>query len=448
MYEIRDPVHRTIEFDEKEKTVIDHPCVQRLRFIRQLGMTFLVYPGAEHDRFSHAIGAMHVAGRVWKRIEETSGKLLREYFNREELAYFRRILRLAALLHDVGHPPFSHVSEKFMPSVGSLFLPWKWFKGINKNHQATHEDYSVLLISSLGLGKKAIFTNEEAQDIASLVHYEVLPSKKWDKLFGHGAGRKGIHALLRSLISGELDVDRMDYLLRDGHFTGVTYGFFDIDHIIQNLGITINPKKELVLTLDSTAVRAFEDFLLARYHMFLQVYLHKTTLSFDYFLGEALADNELALNFSGDPDEYLDLRDSTLIEKLFESSKKIKNSWSSRLLSRKPGKLILSASHVNGKKLIGKLEQKFKKEKIKFFTVEARQYLSKLRSRRSKNKSSFLVRRKMLGKVFYEPIDKYSSLLNRYNEIIDLKNLYVLSEQVSRAKKIIANIDIKRPSIF
>lgn len=448
MYEIRDPVHSTIEFDEKEKTVIDHPCVQRLRFIRQLGMTFLVYPGAEHDRFSHAVGAMHVAGRVWKRIEETSGDLLREYFKSKELAYFRRMLRMAALLHDVGHPPFSHVSERFMPRIGVLSLPWDWFIKINKNQQATHEDYSVLLISSLGLGSGSIFSKDEAQDIASLVHHGVKPSKKWDKLFGSGTGRKGIHNLLRSLISGELDVDRMDYLLRDGHFTGVTYGFFDIDHIIQNLGVTINSKKELVLTLDSTAVRAFEDFLLARYHMFLQVYLHKTTLSFDYFLEEALADRELTLDFPGDTDGYLNLRDSTLIERLFESSKRIKNGWASRLLFRRPGKLILSASHVNGKRLIDKLEQKFKKENVKFFIVEARQYLSRLNSQKSNNKSSFLVRRKMLGKIFYEPIDKYSSLLNRYNEIIDLRNLYVWPDQVSRVKKIMAGISIKRPSVF
>lgn len=448
MYEIRDPVHSTIEFNEKEKTVIDHPCVQRLRFIRQLGMTFLVYPGAEHDRFSHAVGAMHVAGRVWKRIEETSGDLLKEYFNGRELAYFREILRLAALLHDVGHPPFSHVSEKFMPRLSKLALPWTWFKDINKNRQATHEDYSVLLISKLCLGNGAIFSKEQAQDIASLVHHEVSPSKKWDKLFGNGVGRRGIHALLRSLISGELDVDRMDYLLRDGHYTGVTYGFFDIDHIIQNLGVTINSKKELVLTLDSTAVRAFEDFLLARYHMFLQVYLHKTTLSFDYFLEKALADGELTLEFSGHADGYLDLRDSTLIEKLFESSKAVQGGWSFKLLSRKPGKLILSASHANGKRLIRRLEKKFKKAGIKFFTVEAKQYLSKLRSEKRNNKSSFLVRRKMLGKVFYEPIAKYSSLLNRYNEIIDIKNLYVMPDQVSKVRKIMANIAIKRPSIF
>ncbi len=446
MYEIRDPIHRTIEFSDKEKMVIDSPYVQRLRFVRQLGMTFMVYPGAGHDRFSHAVGAMHVVGRVWKRITETSGAVLNCYFNKKELGYFYEILRFAALLHDVGHPAFSHVSEKFMPKIEDLNLPFSWFKKLDKKRRATHEDYSILLIAALSSGKDKIFASNEAQDIASLVHYEVLPSKLWNKKFGQGEGKHGVHSLLRSLISGELDVDRMDYLLRDAHHAGVTYGYYDIEHIIQNIGVTLNRDKNLVLTLDSTAVRSFEDFLLARYHMFLQVYLHKTTLCFDYFLEQAIANREFRIDLTGDAQNYLQFRDSSLIEAIFKAARDDKNKWSRMLIFRRPAKLVLSASHKKGKSLIKRLEADLKRNKIKYFVMAARQYLSKLNHAQGKNKANFLVRRKMFGKFFYEPIEFYSSLLQRYNEIIDLKNIYIFPDAWNKARKILKKIKVSRPS--
>lgn len=445
MYEIRDPVHKTIEFSEKEKKIIDHPYVQRLRFVRQLGMTFFVYPGAGGDRFSHAVGAMHVAGLVWDRIGETSGDLLDSYFSSKERHYLREILRFAALLHDVGHPPFSHVSEKFMPKLGQLDLPRKWFAEFTAERQATHEDFSVMLIAELGLGKKAVMSAEEAQDIASLVHHDVMASPSWSKKFGLGEGRRGIHSLLRSLISGELDVDRMDYLLRDAHHTGVAYGYYDVDHIIGNLGITFDAKKDLTLTIDSTAVRAFEDFLLARYHMFLQVYLHKTTLCFDYFLEQAITNREASLVIPGNAAGYLRLRDSTLIESLFTATESENNKWSKRLLGRKPAKLVLSASQKYGKTIMRRLKDRFDERSINYFVMTAKHYLSQTRQKKINAKANLLVRRKMFGKFFYEPIEKYSSLLKRYNEIIDLTNLYVLPEDWSKAKKIIERIKIKRP---
>lgn len=443
MFEIRDPIHGTIEFTEREKKVIDHPCVQRLRYIRQLGMTFLVYPGSGHDRFSHAVGAMHLAGGVWRRINETSGKLLREYLDQKELKYLHEILRFSALLHDVGHPPFSHVSEKFMPLFGQLKIPFSWFKGRDKKSQATHEDYSVMLIAFMASGSEPIFDLEEAQDIASLVHHNVAPSKRWLKKFGSSEGRAGIHALLRSLISGELDVDRMDYLLRDAHHTGVTYGYHDLEHLIGNLGVTLGDKKELALTIDATAVRAFEDFLLARYHMFLQVYLHKTTLSFDYFLEKAMNTGELGISIPKDSIGYLRLRDSTIIEKAFDAAEESSGgSWSKRLVMRRPAKLVLSAAQADGKKLIKKLTESFGKNKINYFIVTARQRLSKSWVKNKEHSSSLLVRRKLFGNFLFEPIEKYSSLLKHYNQTIDLTNLYVLPEDWSKAKKILSKVKL------
>lgn len=440
MFEIRDPIHRTIPFSEREKRVIDHPFIQRLRYVRQLGLSYLVYPGAIHDRFSHALGAMHVAGRIWTSIRETSSEVLAAHFNEDDIAYFHQILRFAGLMHDLGHPPFSHVSEKFMPDFPALVLPKGWFVDPDQKRKATHEDYSIVLVGAMAVEKDSPLTSEEAQDVASLIHHGVNPSPSWEKRFGSKEGGKGgIHRLLRSLISGELDCDRMDYLLRDAYYTGVAYGTHDIDHLVVNLGVMDMPEKGLTLTIDSTAVRAFEDFLLARYHMFLQVYLHKTTLAFDYFLEQALGAGEFPMVVPGDAYGYAQLRDSTMIERLFIAAQEQKNEWSRRLIDRRPPKMILAASNAkpDDRDLMRKLQVALKEEDVPYFEMTSRQYLSKGRTGEG---SAMLVRRKMFGKFVYETIEEYSALLNKYNEVIDMSNLYVLPDYYNRAKGVIAKM--------
>lgn len=445
MFDLRDPIHRTISFSDREKRVIDHPFVQRLRHVRQLGLAYLVYPGATHDRFSHALGAMHLAGRMWGRMIETSGALLRDNFSDDDLSYFRQVLRFAGLLHDLGHPPFSHISEPFMPHLSKLDIPAGWYAPEAQNdRQATHEDYSVLLIAALAADQSAPLSGDEAQDIASLVHHDVMPSESWRKRFGEAEGSRGIHRLLRSLISGELDCDRMDYLLRDAYHSGAAYGSHDTDHLIGNLGIAEIPERGLVRTIDSTAVRAFEDFLLSRYHMFLQVYLHKTNLAFDHFLAQALADKEFTLEVPGDAVGYSHLRDSTIIERLFTAAEDPKNAWSRRLARRLPPKMIFMSSNARpeDKELMSQLIAALSASGVPYFEVTSKQYLSKSLPtvEGAGGPSSMLVRRKMFGKFVYEPIEKYSALLTKYNEAINITNLYVLPEDFAAAKTAIAPI--------
>ena len=188
MYELRDPIHQTIEFDEREKAVIDHAIFQRMRYVRQLGLSYLVYPGATHDRFSHMLGAMHIAGRVWDNIVSVSADVLKPLYKKEDLAYFRRILRFAALLHDVGHAPFSHVSENLMPKFGALEVPRDWYRTYDDAHPAEHEDYSVMMIAALGRDPNIPIEPYEAQDIASLLHHQIKPSAHWKKTY---AGKRG-----------------------------------------------------------------------------------------------------------------------------------------------------------------------------------------------------------------------------------------------------------------
>ncbi len=438
-YELRDPIHQTIDFDEREKAVIGHPIFQRMRYVRQLGLSYLVYPGSTHDRFSHMLGAMHLAGRVWDNIARVSADVLLPMYAKSDLSYFRSILRFAALLHDVGHAPFSHVSEKLMPKFSELESPRSWYRSFDLDAPAEHEDYSVMLIAALGRDRSVPIEPHEAQDIASLLHHSVKPSAQWAKKYG---GKKGaIHGLLSSLISGELDVDRMDYLMRDAYYTGVAYGFYDKDHLIRNLGVTLLNGRP-ALTIDSTAMRAFEDFLLARYHMFLQVYHHKTTNGFDHFLKQAFARREVEIRVPGTVAGYLEMRDSTFLEALFDAAKDPKNAWSRRFAGREPAKRLFAASgdHPESRIVMRNLRKALAKAGVPFFTINSHQYLSKLDAFRTFKKTEgarMYVREKSLNRKIYTPVEHYSALLKKYNEVIDIVNLYVLSEHEAAALKAI-----------
>ncbi len=212
---IRDSLHGNLQVDEFEVKLIDTPQIQRLRRIKQLGFTYLVYPGANHTRFEHSIGTMYLASRLARGLKLTNEQ--------------REMLRVCAILHDSGHGPFSHVSEAVLDK--------------------SHEQLTSELI-----------TGSELSDILS----EKFDPKEIIKLI-NGEGRLG------QIISGDLDVDRMDYLLRDSYYTGVAYGVIDVDRLIHNM------KLEDHLILKSKGVQAAESMLLARYFMYPSVYQHHTT---------------------------------------------------------------------------------------------------------------------------------------------------------------------------
>lgn len=218
-YDFRDPIHGFIAVNELERRLIDTRPFQRLRHIRQLGTTFLVYPGANHTRFEHSLGTMFVADQMYQLLTERFGAKMREAFNwsDEDISYYRQILRLAALLHDLGHPPFSHASEEsLMPE--------------NRNH----EDYTRLIIEkteihdqlSQSLCEKSI---RAIQQIAT----------------GKGPSASKTLTFLGGLLTGELGADRIDYLIRDSHHTGVSYGRFDYHRLLHTLEFAMLPGEEL-----------------------------------------------------------------------------------------------------------------------------------------------------------------------------------------------------------
>ncbi|RJQ48738.1 MAG: HD domain-containing protein [Nitrospiraceae bacterium] len=268
MFEIRDPIHGFIQFDEWERDIINHPVFQRLRRIKQLAYTDLVYPGATHTRFEHSLGVMHLATRLYNRLVEKHEDLLKKdlAYNDEELNRDRIIVRLAALLHDVGHPPFSHAAEILMPKnkEGKIY---------------DHEQYGAELINHL---MKDVIDHHPV----NMRRFRITSQDISD--FYLGKSSMGKRSFWKDLVSGQLDADRMDYLLRDSYHIGVHYGKYDLDRIISTVSISKVPEDEIKFTIDYDGIHAAEALILARYFMFTQVYFHKTRRAYDYHVANAI----------------------------------------------------------------------------------------------------------------------------------------------------------------
>ena len=212
---IRDSVYGDISLNDFEVRVMDMPQFQRLRRIKQLGLISLIYPGATHTRFEHSIGTMNLGSKLAEELGLENDEI--------------ELIRASALVHDIGHGPFSHVSE------GVLSFP--------------HEELTKFVITETSMRDLL----EEKFDVNEIV----------DIINGRG--------YLGPVVSGELDVDRMDYLLRDSHNTGVAYGIIDYERIISNLTLDDG------LILDIKGVQAAEGALVSRYFMYPSVYQHHTT---------------------------------------------------------------------------------------------------------------------------------------------------------------------------
>lgn len=269
---IRDPIHGFIELNEWEKSIIDHPVFQRLRRIKQLGWTDMVYPSANHTRFEHSLGVMFIATKMYDNIVKKSEDILIERlsYNKAGLKRDRMLVRLAALLHDVGHSPFSHVGEKIMP------------KKEETNNFYTHEDYSGALV--LHKMKEVI----EEHSLNQNYHITVDEIYK----FLQGKSETGRSLIWRNLISSQLDADRADYLLRDSYHIGVKYGEFDLDRLIQSLIIALDPEtSQPTIAVDIGGKQVAESLIISRYMMFTQVYFHHTRRAYDILINKLLREN-------------------------------------------------------------------------------------------------------------------------------------------------------------
>ena len=259
---LKDPVHSYIHIHyEVIWNCLDSKEFQRLRRIRQLGGDFQVYPTAEHSRFSHSLGVYEIVRRMVTEVKSLCVELTE---------YEKVCVMLAGLLHDVGHGPFSHAFEHVT------------------NH--SHEEYTAKIIlgnTELNAILRAV-SEKLPQDIVSIIQHT------------HE------NDILNQIVSGQLDADRMDYLLRDSYFTATSYGQFDLERILRTMRVRKTSEGRKVIVVKYTGIHSVEDYIMARYQMYWQVYYHPVARSYEAVFIQLF--NRLKDIFKVDKDYFEDMK--------------------------------------------------------------------------------------------------------------------------------------------
>ncbi len=282
--EIKDPVHGYVYITEQEKEVIDSYPVQRLRRLRQLAGSEYVYPGANHTRFEHSIGVMYLAGKV------TENPNVSRLINENEA----ETVKIAALLHDVGHGPFSHVFEYLL----------------DKELGKTHEDITQWIIRNSELKDTLRQNGYSPEQVGKLATGKLHRPKK---------------AFLDQIISSAVDVDKQDFIVRDTYHTGAEYGFIDIFRLIHALDVL-----DENLAIDLGALSALESLIIARMESFKSIYFHRVGRAAQIMLARAMerANDDLGLTRFKTPEEYMTMDDYTvwtMLKNCRKSAEIIKN---------------------------------------------------------------------------------------------------------------------------
>ncbi|AJZ75944.1 HD domain-containing protein [Candidatus Nitrosotenuis cloacae] len=350
--DIVDPIHDFIRVHDTELKIIDSPVFQRLRRIRQLSGAHLTYPSAQHSRFEHSLGVMHIAGQAAVSLKEKG------FLKTDQI----QEIRLAALLHDVGHGPFSHLFEEVLQ--------------IKK--KTSHEE----------IGKKII----QESEIGDILSKSGFDKKHITKLaFGYPKYR-----FVNEIISGSLSADMMDYLQRDGYFTGAEHAKIDHKRIIQSLDVY-----RTKLALEKSALYSFESMILSRYQMFKAVYFHKTVRSAEVMMLESirLADDDcgfIDLNL----DHYTKLTDEFVIAQILalpnhtseqRRAKRFATDYQNRRLLKCVYEKIMTQKSGQSEQIRDKIAKKSKINKDDIFVDTSGTFSVPLTPAKEKTKSITLI---------------------------------------------------------
>jgi HD superfamily phosphohydrolase len=288
----KDPVHGYVDLCSRLKNVVDSWLMQRLRGIKQTGFAYLVYHGMEHSRFNHSLGTAHLARETLTFLAANTRLYYRDVGGSqfaESLLNSVEVFQLAALVHDIGHLPFSHASEAGIVEARRVFEVNE-FEAL----PLRHEEYTYSLLGQVAsiaeeAGVEPKFTGSLHKDLHLILHgYAGRP-------LARDYGSECVSHVLDQLIAGGLDVDRMDYLLRDSIYAGVRYGIFDVDRLVRVLIATpllleqdVKEEREYRVSKSACQVAILdkglsilETFLLARFYMFSEVYLHRVVEAYN-----------------------------------------------------------------------------------------------------------------------------------------------------------------------
>jgi len=430
--EVRDPVHGPIQIFNEEIPILTHPFFQRLRSIKQLGFSEYSFPGATHTRYLHSIGVMHVNTQAFD-------KIFKPRSSQKELLRLRETVRLAGLLHDIGHAPLSHSTESVMPQLSELNLSSKFLAPHDQQNdrQATHEDYTLKAIVDSSFtesfkqvrDKYGVDPNAIASLVSGHVHdegYFVLDGVNY-------------YPLMQQLVSSEMDCDRMDYLLRDSYFCGVSYGKYDLDWIIDNLeACEINGK--YYLGISDRAIWAFDDFLLGRFHMFLMVYFHYRAVCLEKMLLKYFKDSPNEYRIPADIEEYR-LHDDHYLAKILKASE---NPWAKKIVKNQIPDKIFESINSEQEKSLAEVEKFLNEENIEYIKCSSRGRLSKYYNESKGEEASganeqtiMKVARKIHGtdKKTYTNINEATDLFMKFSSSHSIIRLHCDLDELSQAQK-------------
>ena len=418
----RDPIHGYIKVYDIERDIINSLAFQRLRRIKQLGPTNLVYHGADHTRFAHSLGVMELATRVFETIIlKDKQEHLIPWQSDEERTNKKILLRLAALLHDVGHAPLSHATE-------SQLFP----KGLD------HRSYS----------KKVIMEDTEIKEVLDKVEndYGVTSDSICNLII-----REDSDEILQPILDGPLDADKMDYLWRDSFYTGVHYGKFDLERILNTLTVVVDKVIDAPsLGIEEGGVYTAEALMLARYYMFLQVYFHPVRRIYDLHYSSFIRGmlNKYGGVYPETLTEYLRFDDSVVIAELEEEyySKGENFKFARIIFERKHHELIHEtndfASPAEEKLFFNRkkdIEQKF--PDVELLADPTKDAPNKFK----KDPFYVKVRNPKTSSIAdkYEIINEKSNLIEKLNDEIHKFRLYCPRENVNEVKEFYKTLNFK-----
>lgn len=278
-----DAVHGFIHFSELEAALIDSPIFQRLHYLHQLGIAYLVYPGATHSRFEHSLGTMHLASAIFDRIA-----------SKEEREYWRQMVRLAALCHDLGHLPFSHVAEKrLLGKEGHELWTYRILleEPVIKQIEDAYPDKPVKEhLVKLAIGEEKL----------KLIDPKVVFTP-WERVYAQ-------------IITGDFfGADRIDYLLRDAKSTGVSHGLFDYNQLIETLRVVTDEAGRLTLGIEENGLESCEALLLARHFMQRRVYQYTSVQAYAFHLARFMEGMYKGTDAFSSVEKYVDMGEAEVL---------------------------------------------------------------------------------------------------------------------------------------
>lgn len=429
--DVRDPVHGNIALADAEVAVLDCKAYQRLRSIKQLGFSEFSFPGATHNRYLHSIGVCHLAGFAFDCIFNGF-----EFSKPEVRKRLRQAVRLAALLHDIGHGPLSHASEEVMPLLKDLGVKAYEKRSAKPaaDQQANHEDYTIKFVTDSSLSKvlRDNFSDIDPFHIACLIDKTLLLED--DFFIDRGLD---FRTILSQVVSSEMDVDRMDYLERDAYFCGTNYGKVELPWLMNNL--TYHPREgRLHLALNRRALYTFDDFLLARHHMHLMVYFHHKSIIYEELLYRYLTGNECSFFVPADIETYIHCTDHALYQHLEKQT----NPWARRMIDRRPFRMLfeLHSKNKDSGKRPAAIAAALEAEGIPVIHSSSQARLSKYHGGSEIDKALQIY---VVDKYDYRaepyPIQESTEIFKRYEDIRQIDRIYVAPEDYDKGEKILIN---------